>query len=106
MSVEESQETEEGPTPSKLSCSPHFEALWFCCFNQMQQYYRLGTLKNCSQKWSAVVNCLTSKTKGSAQVQEILETSEKAKPHIWSIRTPEEASCRWKNLYAHLNEVE
>ncbi|KAF4380928.1 hypothetical protein F8388_011850, partial [Cannabis sativa] len=72
----------------------------------MQQYYRLGSLDNCSKKWSAVVDCLTLKTKGSAQVQEILETREKDKPHIWTLRTPEEASSHWRDLYGHLDEVE
>uniref|UniRef100_A0A803QY75 Uncharacterized protein n=1 Tax=Cannabis sativa TaxID=3483 RepID=A0A803QY75_CANSA len=38
--------------------------------HQMQQYYRpKGSLDNYSKKWSAVVDCLTLKTKGSAQVQ-------------------------------------
>ncbi|KAF4379672.1 hypothetical protein F8388_023689 [Cannabis sativa] len=74
--------------------------------HQMQQYYRLGSLDNCSNKWSAVVDCLTLKTKGSAQAQEILETREKDKPHIWTLRTPEEASSHWRDLYGHLDEVE
>ncbi|KAF4353825.1 hypothetical protein F8388_009984 [Cannabis sativa] len=40
--------------------------------HQMQQYYRpKGSLDNYSKKWSAVVDCLTLKTKGSAQVQKI-----------------------------------
>lgn len=39
-------------------------------------------------------------------VQEILETREKAKTHIWTFRTPEEASSHWKELYGHLDEVE
>ncbi|XP_062083663.1 uncharacterized protein LOC133790137 [Humulus lupulus] len=107
------EEVGQGPTPGtgtvrKLSCSACFDSLWFCYspVHQMQQYYRLGSLDNCSQKWSAVVDCLTLKTKRSAQVQEILETREKDKPHIWTVRTPEEASSHWRDLYGHLDEVE
>lgn len=37
--------------------------------HQMQQYYRLGTLDNCSDKWNALVDCLTLKTKRSTEVQ-------------------------------------
>jgi len=39
-------------------------------------------------------------------VQEILETQEKSnsKSHIWTFRTPEEASYYWKELYGHLDD--
>ncbi|KAL9416386.1 hypothetical protein AB3S75_039559 [Citrus x aurantiifolia] len=92
----------------RLSCSTCFDALWFCYspVHQMQQYYRLGVLDNCTAKWSALVDCLTLKTKPSSQVEEILETREKAKPHIWTFRTPEEANSHWKNLFGHLDEME
>ncbi|KAF3453102.1 hypothetical protein FNV43_RR03536 [Rhamnella rubrinervis] len=43
----------------------------------MQQYYRLGSLDNCSEKWSALVDCLSLKTKRSSEMQEILESREK-----------------------------
>ncbi|KAM5584381.1 hypothetical protein ABKV19_003978 [Rosa sericea] len=89
-----------------LSCSTCFDALWFCYFHQMQQYYRLGTLDNCGGKWSALVDCLTLKTKRSAEVQEILESREKAKAHIWTFRTPEEASSNWNEQFGHLDEME
>ncbi|KAF3455119.1 hypothetical protein FNV43_RR05567 [Rhamnella rubrinervis] len=72
----------------------------------MQQYYRLGSLDNCSEKWSALVDCLSLKTKRSSEMQEILESREKEKPHIWTFRTPEEASSNWKELFGHLDEVE
>lgn len=42
----------------------------------------------------------------SNELQEILETREKAKPHIWTFRTPEEANSHWKNLFGHLDEME
>ncbi|XP_016537662.1 uncharacterized protein LOC107838907 isoform X2 [Capsicum annuum] len=87
-----------------LSCAPYFDALWFCYFHQMQQYYRLGALDNCSKKWSGLVDCLTLKTKRSSEVEEILETREKAKPHLWTTRTPEEAAAHWKELFDHLDE--
>lgn len=35
--------------------------------HQMQQYYRLGVLDNCSGKWSALYDCLTLKTKQSSE---------------------------------------
>ena len=72
--------------------------------HQMQQYYRLGALDNCSKKWSGLVDCLTLKTKRSSEVEEILETREKAKPHQWSKRTPKEAAAYWSELYDHLDE--
>jgi hypothetical protein len=37
--------------------------------HQMQQYYRLGALDNCSEKWTALVDCLSLKTKRSTEVQ-------------------------------------
>ena len=39
-------------------------------------------------------------------VQEILETQEKSKSksHIWTFRTPEEASYYWNELYGHLDD--
>uniref|UniRef100_M1CD91 Uncharacterized protein n=1 Tax=Solanum tuberosum TaxID=4113 RepID=M1CD91_SOLTU len=72
--------------------------------HQMQQYYRLGALDNCSKKWSGLVDCLTLKTKRSSEVEEILEAREKEKPQLWSTRTPEEAAAYWNGLFDHLNE--
>lgn len=37
--------------------------------HQMQQYYRLGVLDNCSGKWTSLVDCLSLKTKRSSEVQ-------------------------------------
>jgi hypothetical protein len=37
--------------------------------HQMQQYYRVGVLDNCSEKWSSLLDCLSLKTKRSAEVQ-------------------------------------
>ncbi|KAI4382284.1 hypothetical protein MLD38_008265 [Melastoma candidum] len=103
--------SEEEPSqtpPRKLSCSTCFDAVWFCYspVHQMQQYYRLGTLDNCADKWSALYDCLRLKTKRSSEVQEILEEREKAKPHIWTFRTPEEASAHWNRLFGHLEKKE
>ncbi|KDP34361.1 hypothetical protein JCGZ_11244 [Jatropha curcas] len=72
----------------------------------MQQYYRLGVFDNCSEKWNALVDCLLLKTKKSSEVQEILASREKAKDHIWTFRTPEEASSHWKELYGQLDGME
>ncbi|XP_061336443.1 uncharacterized protein LOC133283579 [Gastrolobium bilobum] len=90
----------------KLSCTTCFDDLWFCYspVHQMQQYYRLGVLDNCSDKWKALVDCLMLKTKPNSQVQEVLEIREKSKSHIWTFRTPEEASDNWEELYGHLDE--
>lgn len=35
----------------------------------MQQYYRLGVLDNCHEKWSALADCLMLKTKRASDVQ-------------------------------------
>ncbi|CAD5194635.1 unnamed protein product, partial [Musa acuminata subsp. malaccensis] len=102
----------------KLSCTKHFDALWFCYspFHQVQQYYRHGEFDNCFGKWNALFDCLNLKTKNLCMqlsytlyrwyfllhvvfrmvnllllLQEILEAREKAKQHIWTIRTVEEA---------------
>eukprot|EP00262_Sarcandra_glabra_P006401 TRINITY_DN1866_c0_g1_i3.p1 TRINITY_DN1866_c0_g1~~TRINITY_DN1866_c0_g1_i3.p1 ORF type:complete len:105 (-),score=13.24 TRINITY_DN1866_c0_g1_i3:229-543(-) len=85
----------------RLKCTPCFDALWFCYspVHQMQQYYRLGVLDNCSEKWTALIDCLSLKTKRSSEVQDILESREKSKPHIWSFRTVEESSTHWKKLF-------
>ncbi|KAK7319561.1 hypothetical protein RJT34_04283 [Clitoria ternatea] len=92
----------------QLSCTATFDALWFCYspVHQMQCYYRLGGLDNCSDKWRALVDCLTLKTKSASEVQEILETREKSKKHIWTFRTQEEASHNWNQLYGHLDDPE
>lgn len=37
--------------------------------HQMQQYYRLGVLDNCHEKWSALADCLMLKTKRASDVQ-------------------------------------
>ncbi|XP_020252997.1 uncharacterized protein C227.17c [Asparagus officinalis] len=87
--------------PPHLSCTKCFDALWFCYspFHQMQQYYRYGEFDTCFGKWSALADCLSLKTKRSSEVQEILEEREKAKPHIWTYRTVEEASENWWRMY-------
>lgn len=107
-SMSSDKETSVDPQRRRLSCSTCFDALWFCYspVYQMQQYYRLGVLDNCSSKWGALVDCLTLKTKPSSKVQEILETREKAKPHIWTFRTREEAASHWQELFGQQDEME
>ncbi|XP_059627154.1 uncharacterized protein LOC132269947 isoform X2 [Cornus florida] len=102
-----SEKEEASITPRRLSCTTCFDALWFCYspVHQMQRYYRLGVLDNCSAKWSSLVDCLSLKTKRSSELEEILETREKSKPHIWTFRTPEEAASHWKELFGDSDEV-
>ena len=38
------------------------------------------------------------------EMQEILEAREKAKPLLWKLRTPEEASVHWRKLFGHLDD--
>ncbi|KAG9144006.1 hypothetical protein Leryth_013898 [Lithospermum erythrorhizon] len=70
----------------------------------MQQYYRLGNLDTCSGKWSAFYDCLNLKTKSSLEAEKILESREKAKAHIWSFRTPEEAASYWRQTFGDPDE--
>ncbi|KAJ7947927.1 DUF3128 domain-containing protein [Quillaja saponaria] len=63
---------------------------------------RFEALDMCSGNWKALFDCLNPKTRCSFEVQESLETREKAKSHI--CRTPEEAS--WKELFGHLDSDE
>ena len=105
MSKAEEKEHPRGSTVKReLKCSACFDALWFCYspVRQMQQYYRVGVLDNCSKQWKAMFDCLNLKTKRESEVQEILEARESSKPHIWTFRTPEEASERWNKIYGHL----
>ncbi|KAK4440654.1 hypothetical protein Salat_0400300 [Sesamum alatum] len=98
---------EEDAAPRRrLSCTKYFDALWFCYspVHQMQQYYRLGALDNCSGKWSALYDCLALKTKRASEVEEILETREKSEHHIWSFRSPMEARAHWQRLFGHLDD--
>ena len=37
--------------------------------HQMQQYYRIGVLDNCADKWSSLLDCLNLKTKRSSEVE-------------------------------------
>lgn len=39
-----------------------------------------------------------------SSIQEILEAREKVKLHIWTFRTPEEASAHWNRLFGHLEK--
>ncbi|PKI78773.1 uncharacterized protein C227.17c isoform X2 [Punica granatum] len=89
----------------RLTCSACFDALWFCYspVHQMQMYYRFGELDNCKAKWSALIDCLSLKTKRASEVQEILEKRETQKPHIWKFRTPEESKAHWEELFGHLD---
>ncbi|KAH7674358.1 hypothetical protein IHE45_08G067900 [Dioscorea alata] len=105
----EDAKEEEAPSKSSssiqsVSCIKCFDALWFCYspFHQMQQYYRYGNFDNCFGKWNALFDCLSLKTKRPSEVQEILEAREKAKPHIWTYRTVEEASANWWRMYSHI----
>ncbi|KAH7674357.1 hypothetical protein IHE45_08G067900 [Dioscorea alata] len=87
--------------PSRAS--PASNALMLSApFHQMQQYYRYGNFDNCFGKWNALFDCLSLKTKRPSEVQEILEAREKAKPHIWTYRTVEEASANWWRMYSHI----
>lgn len=106
--TEMNPEKETSDPRRRFSCTACFDALWFCYspVHQMQQYYRLGVLDNCSGKWSALYDCLTLKTKQSSEALEILQTREKAKPHIWTFRTPEEASSHWKELFGDIYDME
>nr|GLL34021.1 uncharacterized protein LOC109171568 [Ipomoea trifida] len=70
--------------------------------HQMQQYYRLGALDNCYDKWSALFDCLRLKTKQPAEVEEALKKQGQAKPHIWTFRTPEEATVYWNKLFGQI----
>jgi len=104
MDVKEKPETTSGPPPPRPDCIKCFDALWFCYspFHQMQSYYRYGEFDNCFGKWGDLVDCLTLKTKRVAEVEEILIAREKAKPHIWTFRTVDEASKHWWRMYKHL----
>jgi len=89
--------------PPPLDCIKCFDALWFCYspFHQMQQYYRYGDFDSCFSKWGALVDCLSLKTKRKEDVEKILIEREKAKPHIWTYRTVDEATENWWRMYKH-----
>ncbi|KAL6511914.1 hypothetical protein OROGR_021511 [Orobanche gracilis] len=103
-----SEEETDAVPRRRLSCSKYFDALWFCYspVHQLQQYYRLGALDNCSGKWSALYDCLILKTKRASEVEEILETRESSVPHIWSFRSPKEAKSHWQKHFGHLDGQE
>ncbi|VVA92597.1 unnamed protein product [Arabis nemorensis] len=111
----------------RVSCTKCFDALWFCYwmsrwsdktsngdetgkglapFYQMQQYYRVGKLDDCTQKFSDLFDCLSLKTKRASEVEKILEEREKedAAKHIWIMRTKEEASRHWNETFGHLDD--
>jgi hypothetical protein len=103
MDKKEKPEATSSPPPPRLDCIKCFDMLWFCYspFHQMQNYYRHGEFDNCFGKWGDLVDCLTLKTKRVAEVEEILIAREKAKPHIWTYRTIDEASENWWRMYKH-----
>ncbi|CAM0951603.1 unnamed protein product [Alopecurus aequalis] len=92
-----------GAPPPRLDCIKCFDALWFCYspFHQMQTYYRHGDFDSCFGKWGDLVDCLSLKTKRKAEVEEILVAREKARPHIWTHRTVDEAKENWWRMYKH-----
>ncbi|CAL5064119.1 unnamed protein product [Urochloa decumbens] len=104
MDTEEKPETTNSQPPRRPDCIKCFDALWFCYspFHQMQNYYRYGEFDHCFGKWGDLVDCLTLKTKRVAEVEEILIARDKAKPHIWTFRTVDEASENWWKMYKHL----
>ncbi|VFQ77833.1 unnamed protein product [Cuscuta campestris] len=75
-------------------CAACFRDLLSCYspVHQMKQYYRVGVLDNCYDKWSALSDCLRSK-KVEGNIK---------KPHIWTFRTPEEAGSHWNLLFGHI----
>ncbi|KAJ3670188.1 hypothetical protein LUZ60_010512 [Juncus effusus] len=101
------EEEKTEATRRRLSCTKCFDTLWFCYspFHQMQQYYRHGEFDTCFAKWSSLYDCLNLKTKSLSQIEEILEEREKAKTHIWTHRTVEEASENWWRMYNHFVNV-
>ncbi|KAE9597121.1 hypothetical protein Lal_00007741 [Lupinus albus] len=61
----EKESSSNSTVKPKLRCSKYFDALWFCYspVHQMQQYYRLGVLDNCTDKFKALFDCLMLKTR-------------------------------------------
>jgi hypothetical protein len=103
MDAKEKPETASSMPRRRPDCIKCFDALWFCYtpFHQMQTYYRYGEFDNCSGKWGDLVDCLALKTKWVAEAEEILIAREKAKPHIWTFRTVDEAPENWWRMYKH-----
>jgi hypothetical protein len=103
MDAKEKPETNSSMPRRRPDCIKCFDALWFCYtpFHQMQTYYRYGEFDNCFGKWGDLVDCLALKTKRAAEAEEILIAREKAKPHIWTFRTVDEASESWWRMYKH-----
>ncbi|WZY69547.1 hypothetical protein YC2023_001787 [Brassica napus] len=58
----------------RVSCTKYFDALWFCYspYYQMQQYYRVGKLDDCTKKFSALFDCLSLKTKSASEAEKYL----------------------------------
>ncbi|KAF3594965.1 hypothetical protein DY000_02027296 [Brassica cretica] len=75
-------------------------------FYQMQQYYRVGKLDDCTKKFSDLFDCLSLKTKTASEAEKIMEEQEQAEAakHIWIMRTREEASCHWNETFGHLDD--
>ncbi|RCV35835.1 hypothetical protein SEVIR_7G282800v4 [Setaria viridis] len=104
MDAKEKPQMTSSMPQRRPDCIKCFDALWFCYspFHQMQNYYRYGEFDNCFGKWGDLVDCLALKTKRAAEAEEILIAREKAKPHIWTFRTVDEASENWWRMYKHL----
>lgn len=103
MDPKEKPNVSSSPPTPRLDCIKCFDMLWFCYspFHQMQNYYRYGEFDTCFGKWGDLMGCLALKTKRKAEVEEILIAREKAKPHIWTYRTVDEASENWWRMYKH-----
>ncbi|XP_010520405.1 PREDICTED: uncharacterized protein C227.17c isoform X2 [Tarenaya hassleriana] len=99
-----SEKEESSSTRRRLACTPYFDALYFCYFHQMQQYYRVGKLDDCLQKFHDLFDCLSLKTKSASEVEKVLEAREKEKKHIWIMRTREEAVSHWNKTFGHLDD--
>ncbi|KAG2263212.1 hypothetical protein Bca4012_015163 [Brassica carinata] len=102
-------ETDDSTTVRRrVSCTKCFDALWFCYspFYQMQQYYRVGKLDDCTKKFSDLFDCLSLKTKTISEAEKIMEEQEQAEAakHIWIMRTQVEASSHWNETFGHLDD--
>lgn len=97
------KDEEERP---KLSCTKHFDAIYFCYspVYQMTQYYREAKFDDCKGKWGQLWNCMSMKTKPAEEVQAYLDEQSRSVNDIWTLRTPQEAAKAWNAQFGHLQE--
>jgi hypothetical protein len=67
----------------------------------MKEYYRYGTVDDCSGHWGTLMNCL--KTKTTRYKNSVPEDPNAGRHPLWELRTPQQAAEFWGREFGKLS---